>query len=165
MAGTYQLHRLFPLPTRAKLPQLGKVSANDYRRNRGHRENLRGIQGASEIKEWADSDVAARRCKGNAVGQSHWQRGLTSRSLCGVKGSYEHVWAKSAEFRSEAALGIYLEIEKGGGDGGSCAKSEENDEQAAAIRSEQPANDAPEHGSVADAIGAHHSPRKMGAGS
>ena len=57
-------------------------------------------------------------------------------------------------------LGVDLKIKERGGDGGACSESEENDEEAAVVSGEQPAHDAPEHGRLA-----HHSPRRIGAGS
>src|SRR5580700_3167897 len=165
MPGTLQRQRFFPLPTRAELPQLREVGTDDYRRNMRRRVSFREIDGTSEIKEWADSDVAALGFEGNAVRQSHWQRTLTSRSLRSVERGYKHIRAESAKFGGDAALGIHLEIKERGGDGGAGAESEKNDEQAAAIGSEQTANDAPEHGSIAGARRAHHSPRRIGAGS
>src|SRR5580692_2090001 len=165
MPGTLQLQRFFPLPTRAELPHLRKVSTDDYRRNMRHRASSREIDGTNEIKGWADNDVAAFGFRGNAVRQSRWQRALTSRSLRPVERGYKHIRAESAKFGGDAALGIHLEIKERGGNGGAGSESEKNDEQAAAIGSEQTANDAPEHGSIAGARRAHHSPRKMGAGS
>ena len=62
-------------------------------------------------------------------------------------------------------LGIHLEIEQSGGDGSARAERQQHDEETAAVRAEQAADDAPEHRSIGDAPVRHHSPRRMGAGS
>src|SRR6266566_383620 len=77
----------------------------------------------------------------------------------------QYVWAEGAEFGGEAALGIDLQIKKGGGDGSAGSEGEQHDEQPAAVGSEQTPKDAPEHRSIGIAKFSHHSPRKMGAGS
>jgi hypothetical protein len=60
----------------------------------------------------------------------------------------EHVGSESAKFGGETALGVDLEIEKGGGYGGACAKSEQHNEKAAGVGAEEAADNAPEHGSI-----------------
>src|SRR5580700_4096051 len=145
MAGTFQLHRFLPLPARAELSQLGKIGTNDYRRDRRHRVRLREIHGTSEIKEWADANLTALGFTGKAIRHSHWQRALTSRPLGGVKRSYEYIRTEGTKFGSDATLGINLQVEESGRDGGTGAECEQNDKQAAAIGSEQTANNAPEH--------------------
>src|SRR6202171_6424772 len=87
---------------------------------------------------------------------------VSKRSLS--SGSNDNIRAESSKFFREAALGIYLEIEESGGDGGACAKGEQHNEKAAGIGAEEASDDAPEHGSITCAMSGHHSPRKMGAG-
>jgi hypothetical protein len=128
MAGTFQLDRFLPLPTRAELSQLGKVGTDDYRRDMRHRVSLREIEGTSEIKEWADGNRAALRFTGNAVRQSHWQRALASRPLGCVKRSYEYIGTEGTKFGGDATLGINLQVEERGRDGGTGAERKQNDE-------------------------------------
>src|SRR6266404_5142879 len=75
------------------------------------------------------------------------------------------VWAKSTKFGSEATLCIDLQIEKSSGDCGAGPEREQDDEEAAAVGAEKPAEDAPEHLPIAGAGGCHHSPLSIGAGS
>src|SRR5260370_31810992 len=77
----------------------------------------------------------------------------------------DHIGAEGSEFRGDAALGVDLEIEEGGGDGGACAQGKQHNEKATGGRAEETADNAPEHGPIACAKGVHHSPRRMGAGS
>jgi hypothetical protein len=77
----------------------------------------------------------------------------------------DYVCSESAKFGCETAVGINLEIEERGSDGGACAKGEQHNEKAAGIGAEQTSDDAPEHGSITCAMSGHHSPRRMGAGS
>ncbi len=83
----------------------------------------------------------------------------------GILGSDDDVRAEGAEFGGEATLGVDLEIEQGSGDGGSCAQSKKNNEEATAIGAEQVADDAPEHCAICGVARGHHSPRRIGAGS
>src|ERR1700674_3679288 len=76
----------------------------------------------------------------------------------------DNVCAESAEFGSETALCVNLEIEESGSDGGACAKGEQQNEKAAGIGAEEASDDAPEHGSITCAMRGHHPPRNMGAG-
>jgi hypothetical protein len=92
------------------------------------------------------------------------KQGITQERSGGT-GANHYVRPEGAEFGGETALGVDLEIEQSAGDGGSCAESEENDEQASTICPKETTNNAPEHRSIARAKRGHHSPRKMGAGS
>src|SRR5271163_879104 len=103
--------------------------------------------------------------KRNAFNDRRRQRVTSSGSLRGLRRSDENVGTKGAEFSSDATLGVDLKIEECGGYGRSRAKGEQDNEQTPTIGAEQTANDAPEHGSIAAARRAHHSPRRIGAGS
>src|SRR5712691_8440272 len=77
----------------------------------------------------------------------------------------DHIGAEGSEFRSEAALGVYLEIEEGGGDCCSSTEGEQHHKEPAWVCAKQSSNDAPEHGPIGCATIGHHSPLRMGAGS
>src|SRR3989442_1836444 len=77
----------------------------------------------------------------------------------------DKIRAKGLEFDGETLLRVDLEIKEGGGDGGACAKSQQHDEEPAAVGAKQSPDDAPEHHSIVCATVGHHSPRRMGAGS
>ena len=75
--------------------------------------------------------------------------GLIESLVCVCAGrlwSNDDVGAESAEFRGEALFRIDLEIEECCGDGCACAEGEQNDDEAAAIGGDEPADDAPKHG-------------------
>src|SRR5260221_7817634 len=75
------------------------------------------------------------------------------------------VRTESEKIGGKSALGVDLEIEEGGSDGGARTEREQHDEEAAGVGTEQAADDAPEHRSIGCAAVGHHSPRRMGAGS
>src|ERR1700737_3466239 len=59
---------------------------------------------------------------------------------------HDDVCAERAKFRSEAAFGIHLQVQKSGGHRRASTQGKENYEQAAIVGSEQAANNVPKHG-------------------
>jgi hypothetical protein len=114
-------------------------------------DDLREVLGKGITANTAEQ-VEKRHCRGAlAVGSRgklleniFAHRGVFG-GRCG-SGSDHHVCAEGTEFGAEAAAGIDLKIQKGGGHGRTGAQSEQDHEQAATIRDQQAADDAPEHG-------------------
>src|SRR5262249_47567514 len=76
-----------------------------------------------------------------------------------------NVRTERTKFGREAMFGVGLQIEEGGGDRSASRKSEKNDEESAAVREKETANEAAKHRIVGAWRRHIHSPRRMGAGS
>jgi len=63
-------------------------------------------------------------------------------------GQDKDIRTERTDFGGDTALGVNLEIEEGGGDGGSCGEGKENNEEAAAVGEEESADEAAEHGTI-----------------
>jgi hypothetical protein len=107
------------------------------RANRGHEKSQRIATGNDCRKRFSGTcrrkacyqvetgrycDAAAFQIYWHGMDYRFWQ--CLSAELGRILREDKHVGTESPELGSEAALGVYLKIEEGGGDGGTCAESE-----------------------------------------
>src|SRR5579864_6163788 len=98
----------------------------------------------NKIENCDDGNASLRGQVRNFLDDTFIECACTHTTISPPRGDND-VRPEGAEFGGDAALGVDLKIQEGGGNRGASAQREQDHEQAAAIRGENSAEDAPEH--------------------